>query len=143
MNATTPSKNITTLDFDKITAFPSHCYQICENQTRSEVESKFSKQIQTQCASQRDSHNLVGFCQKLGNSLVHQFLVESDAYTIREGICAELASDLNCSHQQAECLIELTLELIHIKVHGSFRQANVDLSYIISMAANALSVSTQ
>ena len=52
--------------------------------------------------------------------------------------CESLKATLKCSEKQALSLVELSLELIHAKVHGAYRRTNVELSYLIAMATGAV-----
>lgn len=132
---TNTATNITTLDFDKITAFPNNRIRISENDRYFDIEQEFAKLIEGSI-SDDDARYLLDFCEQLSFRIVRMFLVEDDIDVISEF----LAKELQCDLKQAQCLIELTLELIHIKVHGDFRQChNVDLSYVITMATAALS----
>lgn len=70
--------------------------------------------------------------------LIRQYSVNDDAAELRSRLCESLVSTLRCSEKQALCLVELSLELIHAKVHGRYRRTSVELSYLIAMATGAV-----
>lgn len=70
--------------------------------------------------------------------LIRQYSVEDDATELRAKLRSSLMSTLGCSEKQALSLVELSLELIHAKVHGAYRRTNVELSYLIAMATGAV-----
>lgn len=142
INCPATPKNVTTLDFDKITAFPNNRIQISENDRQFDIEQEFINRVETVSGDQ--DRLLIRYCENLSTSLRRTFMIATDPLGIRQSICQELSEKLDCSDKQAQCLIELTLELIHIKVHGSYRQSrNVELGYMITMAANALRIYKQ
>ncbi len=85
-----------------------------------------------------NGRGLIKFCRELAVILIRRYMVENDAGELRAKVCASLVATLKCSKQQAECLIDLSLELIHAKVHGGYRRTEVELSYLIAMATGAV-----
>lgn len=82
--------------------------------------------------------DLLEYCRELSYDLVKRYMAEDDVQEMMERFCDTLQEGLRCTPQQARCLVNLTLELIHFKVHGDYRRANVDLSYLIAMATAAI-----
>lgn len=39
------------------------------------------------------------------------------------------------SRQQAGCILDLALDLIHARIHGTYRRSNVDLGFLIAVAS--------
>lgn len=123
--------NITTLDFDKITTFPT--IPILEREINCCLE------IEQELVNQ-SGELLLGFCKNFSDPLVRMFLAEDDVDTIS----LHLAEALSCDVKQAHCLIELTLILVHAKAEGGLAaRHSLDLSYLISMAASALNIQMQ
>lgn len=85
-----------------------------------------------------NGRGLIRFCRELSVILIRQYSVHDDASELREKLCASLVSTLKCTQKQALSLVELSLELIHAKVHGAYRRSNVELSYLIAMATGAV-----
>jgi len=81
---------------------------------------------------------LIKFCRELSVILIRQYLRNEDAAGLRNRTCDSLVATLKCSSIQAQCLIDLALELIHAKVHGKYRRSNVELSYLIATATGAV-----
>jgi hypothetical protein len=46
---------------------------------------------------------------------------------------------LKCTRAQANCLIDLSLEMIHAKVRGKYRRTDLEISYLIATATGAVS----
>lgn len=85
-----------------------------------------------------NGRGLIKFCRELSVILIRQYSVEDDATELRAKLRSSLMSTLGCSEKQALSLVELSLELIHAKVHGAYRRTNVELSYLIAMATGAV-----
>ena len=81
---------------------------------------------------------LIKFCRELAVILIRRYMVENDAGELRAKLMASIVATLRCTKQQAECLIDLSLELIHAKVHGKYRRSEVELSYLIATATGAV-----
>ena len=71
---------------------------------------------------------LMKFCRELSVILIRQYSVNDDASELRAKLCESLKATLKCSEKQALSLVELSLELIHAKVHGAYRRTHVELS---------------
>lgn len=81
---------------------------------------------------------LMKFCRELAVILIRRYSVDDDARDLRETLQPSLVATLNCSDQQADSLIDLSLEMIHAKVHGMYRRTDVELSYLIATATGAV-----
>lgn len=79
------------------------------------------------------------FCERLAEALVRTYAKnEGDISSLREKLCESLITSLQCTRQEAICVIELALELVHAKIHGAYRRSQVDLSLVISTASGAV-----
>ncbi len=82
---------------------------------------------------------LIKFCRELAVIILRRYSIEDDAAQLRSRLHQSLMQTLQCSSQQAECLIDLALELIHSKVHGRYRRTELELSYLVATATGAVS----
>lgn len=81
---------------------------------------------------------LIRFCRELSAIMIRRYMVERDVETLRDRFRASLVTTLKCTEPQALCLVELTLELIHARLHGNYRRSPVELSYLIGVATGAV-----
>lgn len=81
---------------------------------------------------------LIKFCRELSGVIIRRYMVESDAEVVRNKVCASLVRTMNCTEQQGHCLVDLSMELIHARLHGKYRRSNVELSYLIATATGAV-----
>lgn len=85
-----------------------------------------------------NGRGLIKFCQELSGVLIRRYMVDSDVAVLRAKVCASLVTTLGCSKQQADCLVDLSLELIHARLHGKYRRSDIELSYLIATATGAV-----
>lgn len=57
---------------------------------------------------------------------------------VRREVRARLMQMMACTEARAERLIDLSLELIHVKVHGRYQRNPLELSLLIAQAGNQL-----
>ena len=81
---------------------------------------------------------LVKFCRELAVILIRRYSLEDDAKELRDRIRESLMATLKCSRLQANCLIDLSLEMIHSRVHGCYRRTDIELSYLIALASGVV-----
>lgn len=82
---------------------------------------------------------LIKFCRELSTLLVRSYNPETGASDLRDRLSASLIVTLHCTEKQALSLIELSLELLHAKAHGTYRRSEVEISYLIATATGAVS----
>jgi len=63
---------------------------------------------------------------------------KNDAVAVRREVRARLMQTMSCTAERAERLIELSLELIHVKIYGRYRRDPLELSLLIAWAGNQL-----
>ncbi len=82
---------------------------------------------------------LLRLCQEIAGSLLRRRLeCGSPVAAIRE-MRSELMKVLpECDEKRASCLIDLALELLHVKARGQFKRNALDLSELIARAGNQL-----
>lgn len=136
MNATATNITITALDFDLVSKFPTHRSRRKPTPviTRIGAEEELSRLI----LQDGRGKPLLKFCHEIGSVLIRNYLASDCTESLRRNVCANLVETLACTEQEAHCLLNLSLELIYVKVHKTYRHANVNLNYLISMATNAL-----
>jgi len=101
-----------------------------------------SNKAQTDLATQiflvGNGRGMVKFCRELSAVIIRQYSVETDVDAIRSKVSRSLVTILRCSDMQADCLFELSLELINARLHGHYRRSNLEISYLIAMASGAV-----
>ncbi|MDF1813006.1 MAG: hypothetical protein P1V20_12350 [Verrucomicrobiales bacterium] len=98
------------------------------------AEEKLTKRI----LRDGNGKGLMKFCRELSVILIRRYSIDDDAADLREALVPSLQNTLNCSEQQAHCLIDLALEMIHAKVHGKYRRTDVELGGLIAVATGAV-----
>lgn len=79
------------------------------------------------------------FCEKLSATLKTRYAENNGSIgELREKLSSNLSNTLRCSANQAASLIELSLELVHTQLHGSYRRSSDDLSVLIATATDAV-----
>jgi hypothetical protein len=101
-------------------------------------EAKVEADLAQRIFREGNGRGLIKFCRELSGVLIRRYMVEPDAASLRTRLCASLVVTLQCTELQAQCLIDLSLELIHAKLHGEYRRSNVELSYLIATATGAV-----
>lgn len=134
-------QNAVALNLDPNTGKPvDHIMIRSQHQQRTNRRSNAAEQdLSNRIFREGNGRGLIKFCRELSLILIRQYSTNDDAADLRTKLCESLVSTLKCSEQQALCLVELSLELIHAKVHGKYRRTSVELSYLIAMATGAVS----
>ena len=107
-------------------------------ETHQSKETIVEKDLAQRIFREGNGRGLIKFCRELSGVLIRRYMVEPDAASLRARLCASLVVTLQCTELQAQCLIDLSLELIHAKLHGEYRRSNVELSYLIATATGAV-----
>lgn len=85
-----------------------------------------------------NNKGLLKFCRELAVIIVNRYSVEDDAARLRGKLRESLKATLRCTEKQAQCLIDLSLEMIHHKIHGNYRRSDMDLGYLIANASGVV-----
>ncbi len=133
---TTRKQSITTLTFDADTAVQRGYYSQVEEETLKIASADTTN-------TRRHGHTLEGsgllqFCKELAGMLIRRYLVESDPAEVRRAVSRHLQRSMNCDKSNAAYLIDLALELIHLKVHGEYCRNEIELSLLISKATGSV-----
>jgi len=82
---------------------------------------------------------LLRLCQEIAGSLLRRRLESGDPVRAIREMRAELTRILpECDETRAGCLIDLALELLHVKARGQFKRNALELSELIARAGNRL-----
>ena len=101
--------------------------------------SSVEEELTDRLVREKNGQRVIHFCQKLGALLIVSYSpIDDNSRELRETLCSDLISSLNCSANQATALIELALDLVHAGLYNSYRRPDVDLSFVVATAAGAL-----
>jgi hypothetical protein len=78
--------------------------------------------------------NLMALCREIAGALLCRYASNEEASVSRRVILDGLVGKIGCEVFQAERLIDLSLELIHVHSYGSYRRNPVELSLLIAQA---------
>lgn len=81
---------------------------------------------------------LLGLCHEIAGLILRRHLEKIDAVSVRREVRERLVGMMSCSRERAERLIDLSLELIHVKAHGHFKRSPIELSLLIALAGDRL-----
>lgn len=138
MNATaTPNKEILP-DFDNVTPFPGHLIRQPEEVDSALSGNRAEEELTGRILQDGRGRGLLQFCRELSVILIRRYMSSNDAGELRDRLSASLMVTLDCSEKEAFCLIDLALELIHVKVYGDYRRSNVDLGYLVENACQVV-----
>ena len=137
MKMRTTPQNIAALNFDHMSG--TTCDHISRRNSNNRIGSTSAEEkLVNRIFREGNGKGLIKFCRELAVILIRRYMVENDADGLREKLCASLIATLDCTRLQAQCLIDLALELIHAKVHGKYRRTDVELSFLIATATGAV-----
>lgn len=131
MTTTTPPKTATVNSTPRL---QSHAAPNRQNTPAVSAEAELTNRI----FQEGNGKGLMKFCRELAVILIRRYSVDDDATDLRETLVPSLVDTLSCSDDQANCLIDLSLEIIHAKIHGKYRRSDLELSYLIAMATGAV-----
>lgn len=82
---------------------------------------------------------LLKLCEEIAGSLLHRRLESGDAVGAVRTMRLELTRHLpDCDATRAGWLVDLALELLHVKSKGRFKRNALELSELIARAGNQL-----
>jgi len=132
----TRKQSITTLSFDSDTLAKRGYYSRLEDENlkAASVHAAISRKFNFSS----DGKGLLRFCKELSGLLVRRYLVENDPAEVRLNVSRDLQKKMRCGKEHAGYLIDLALELIHLRVHGEYCRNEIELSLLISKATGAV-----
>jgi hypothetical protein len=78
--------------------------------------------------------DLLELCQEIAGVLIRRYLVSDSAAAVRAETAVGLRNRLSCTDSQAQALITLALEIIHVKSYGKYRASPARLEKLIALA---------
>jgi len=81
---------------------------------------------------------LLRLCEEVAVNLLKRYFELRDPRGAVRGMRADLRLALRCDEERAGRIVDLALELIHVKIHGRFRRNTLELSQLIARAGNQL-----
>ncbi|MDP4792615.1 MAG: hypothetical protein NWR21_06065 [Verrucomicrobiales bacterium] len=81
---------------------------------------------------------LLGLCHEIAGLILRRHQEKNDPVAVRREVRARLVQMMSCTEERAERLIDLSLELVHVKIHGRYRRNPLELSILIARAGNQL-----
>lgn len=139
MNPKSTPLNSATLNKDPLTGLVSEHMRSRPSGNNNLQSRSAEQELTQQIFREGNGQGLIKFCRELSIILIRQYTKNNDVGELRDKLCSSLVATLKCSQLQANCIIDLSLELIHAKVHGNYRRSEVELSYLIATATGAVS----
>ncbi len=84
--------------------------------------------------AEKAGKDLLELCQEIAGVLIRRYLVSDSAAAVRAETAAGLRKRLSCTDRQAQALITLALEIIHVKSYGKYRASPARLEKLIALA---------
>ena len=127
-------QSTTVLSFDADHAAP------CSRHYRYEEQNDLEDQVDplNRAGSNTQDSGLLNFCRELSVILIKKYLVGDDPAEVRQEVIFELIARLHCTRAQANHLVDLALEILHVQVHGRYRRSEVELTYLIAKTTGAV-----
>lgn len=95
---------------------------------KSEIQKPSSKE------NDRLGKDLMELCREIAGALLCRYSTGEEAAISRRIILEGLMKTVECDRFQAERLLELSRELIHVHAYGTYRHNAVELSLLIAQA---------
>lgn len=80
------------------------------------------------------SRRLMDLCREIGGALLSHHAAGKDLKAARKVITEGLMQTVGCRREQASCLVELSMELIHVNAYGRYKRNPLELSLLIQDA---------
>ncbi len=133
---TTRKQSITTLTFGPDTAVKRGYYSRVEEESLKIASAHITNA--GRFGDTTEGKGLLQFCKELAGMLIRRYLVENDPAEVRQAVSRHLQQSMKCDRANAAYLIDLALELIHLKVHGEYCRNEIELSLLISKATGSV-----
>jgi len=125
-------QSVTVLSFDNAQSGPRATFY------REEEESQAERDLLRRLSEEAEGMSLLSFCRELAGHLIRRYRSGDEPAEVRATFEEELAGALECDPFQAECLVELAIEVLHVKVHGKYRRDPVELSFLIAQTTGVV-----
>lgn len=83
-------------------------------------------------------NGLLRLCEEVAGRLLKRCCEANDPERAVREMRAALMSKLGCDGVRAGRIVDLALELLHVKAHGRFKRNPLELSQLIAFAGNQL-----
>ncbi|MDA8909156.1 MAG: hypothetical protein P1U81_05715 [Verrucomicrobiales bacterium] len=83
-------------------------------------------------------HELVELCSEIAGVLLRGYSDGKSGRAVRRLIVSGLIEKMKCDAPQAQSLVDLSLELIHLQAYGRFRSNSLELSLLVARGGGAL-----
>lgn len=133
---TNRKQSITTLTFDPDKSVKPRFYSMSEGENLKAASSDSS--LARKLESADSGKGLLPFCRELAGLLIRRYLIENDPAEVRRSVSRDLGKSMRINQRSAGYLIDLALELIHLKVHGEYCRNEIELSLLISKATGSV-----
>lgn len=86
------------------------------------------------------SEALMSLCQEIAGTLLRRTGSGENAAVVRREIEAGLRQHLSCPDRQIKAIVELSIELIHVKSFGRYHRNALELAYLLDLCSGQAGV---
>lgn len=98
--------------------------------TRAASETNFSPDDTADCP-------LWGLCESLADDFVRACLNADDTHDVRRTMERDICAMLDFEPARAEALLELVLEVLHLRSEGRYRSEVTEVAYLIALVSGS------
>ncbi|MDF1826078.1 MAG: hypothetical protein P1U68_15640 [Verrucomicrobiales bacterium] len=84
-------------------------------------------------------NELMELCTEIAGALLRGYTDEKPGRSVRQAIVNGLVEKMACRKVQAESLVDLSLELIHLQAYGEYRSDVLELSLLVAKSGGEVS----
>jgi len=86
-------------------------------------------------AGQKLSQALMSLCEEIAGTLLRRTGAGEEAALVRREIETGLRQHLSCPDLQLKAIVDMSIELIHVKSYGRYHRNALELAYLIDLCA--------
>lgn len=101
-------------------------------ETQSQCHSRDNEISETKHGELPLKRELVELCSEIAGALLRGYSDGKSGLSVRRLIVAGLEEKIGCRNSQAESLVDLSLELIHLQAYGKVRSNSLELSLLVA-----------
>lgn len=83
-----------------------------------------------------EGSGLLGLCHEIAGLLLRRYAENTAAPAVRREVKGKLMQMMACDAKRADHLLDLALELIHVKAKGRYKRNALELSLLIARAGD-------